>query len=89
MSGPRIVLPNGSWELHEEVAEGLVDRLQEAAEAGRTERVPVLAEDGSDAELLVAPAVVPVVVVGARAQAPLEGFPEHGDVRLPDLPGPL
>ena len=77
MSGPRIVLPSGSWELAEGVAEGLADRLQEAADARRVERVPVLGDDGSTGELLVAPAVVPVVVLGSTTPEPAESFPER------------
>ena len=87
MSTTRIVLPGSVWQVSPDDAEGLVPRLEAAGDAGRVLVVRVLDEDGRPGELVVAPAAVPVVVLDAVAQAPLEGFPQKGD--LEDLPVPL
>lgn len=76
MSTTQIVVAGAPWQVHEDEAEGLVDRLLAAADEGRAVAVRVLDGDG-EAVVVLGPGSWPVVVTGVQQQAPLEGFPQH------------
>lgn len=76
-AGTYVHVAGQRWKVAPDDDHELVERLTSAADQAQVFTVRVLDEHGADGVLVVAPAVVPVVVTGARRRPPSQGRPQY------------